>query len=125
MGWSFVNVQNALVLVPVFQILLTGSNGAFNMAAVNIQYIYGPETGKTAYLGVTQSIAYVTGFFGGILGAVASQLLKNLKIEWGVISLGSIQLLFLITSLILFTALGSIQIKKQNLGAKASESRLK
>ncbi|WP_097014048.1 MFS transporter [Anaerocolumna aminovalerica] len=112
MGWAFVTVNNALILVPVFQILLTGSNGAFNMAAVNIQYAYGPESGKTAYLGVTQSIAYVTGFFGGILGAAASQLLKNLRIEWKVVSIGNIQILFLITSLILFTALGSIKIKK-------------
>ncbi|WP_313132063.1 MFS transporter [Anaerocolumna sp.] len=112
MGWAFVTANNAFVLVPVFQILLTGSNGAFNMAAVNIQYIHGPESGKTTYLGVTQSIAYVTGFFGGILGAAASQLLKNLRIEWKVISMGSIQMLFLITSLILFAALGSIKIKK-------------
>lgn len=112
MGWSLVTVNNAFVLVPMFQILLTGSNGAFNMAATNIQYIHSPESSKTTYLGVTQSIAYVTGFFGGISGALASQLLKNLKIEWKVISLGSIQMLFLITSLLLFIALGSIKIKK-------------
>jgi hypothetical protein len=53
MGWAFVMANNAFVLVPLFQILLTGSNGAFNMAAVNIQYIHGPESGKTTYLGVT------------------------------------------------------------------------
>ena len=112
MGWAFVTAHNAILFVPVLQILLTGSNGAFNMAAINIQYIHGPEDSKTTYLGVTQSIAYVTGFFGGMLGAAASHLLKNIKIEWTVISLGSIQLLFLITSAILFTALGIIKIKK-------------
>jgi MFS family permease len=111
-GWAFVTVDNAKILVFLLQVLLTCCNGAFHMAISNLQYNLSPSAGKTAYLGVTSAIAYVISFIGALLGTVLSKWIKLGNIDFLIVSIPEIQILFLITSMLLLTALIFIKDKR-------------
>lgn len=105
LGWSMVTPGNAMILVLIVQVLLTCSNGAFSMAAINLQYKLSPSIGKTAYLGVTSAIAYAISFLGALFGSAISNRVQEVKITIIAISLENIQILFFITGIILVIAL--------------------
>ena len=105
LGWSFVTPGNAMILVLILQIAMTCCNGAFMMASANLQFNLSPVTGKTAYLGVTSAVSYVISFLGAILGSTLYRSLKEVKINLLQHYVSNIQVLFLITGIMLMTAL--------------------
>lgn len=105
LGWTFVTPHNARILVLILQIVMTSSNGAFMMASANLQYNLSPITGKTAYLGVTSAVSYVISFLGAILGSTLYRSLKEVKFNILEHFISNIQVLFLITGIMLTTAL--------------------
>ncbi len=105
LGWFFVNLSNAVVLVPILQVLLGCCNGAFTMASINLQFTVSPKVGRTAYLGVTSAVSCVISFGGTLLGSFFSKLLHNTKLNIGGFAIGNIQILFLITFVTLVMSL--------------------
>ncbi|ROR27399.1 MFS transporter [Mobilisporobacter senegalensis] len=105
LGWTFVTNDNAKALVPVVQILLISSNGAFNMASNNLQFDLAPVMGKTAYLGVTAAVASVISFLGAILGSVFSKVAQSIEINILFHTISNLQISFFITSVLLITAI--------------------
>lgn len=105
LSWFWVTKNNGLILVPLLQILLTCSNGAFNMANLNLQYGLSPATGKTTYFGITAAIASTISFGGALVGSYIYGLLKPLEFTILSISVGSTQILFAISGFLLTLAL--------------------
>lgn len=110
LGWFFVNSSNAVVLVPIFQVLLACCNGAFTMASINLQFTASPKVGKTAYLGVTSAVSCVISFCGALLGSLTSKLLHYTHLQILGLEIGNIQILFLMTGIALVV---SLMVKKK------------
>ena len=103
--WFFVTKNNGFILIPLLQILLVCSNGAFNMANLNLQYGLSPTTGKTTYLGITAAISSTISFGGALVGSYVFVLLKPLEFRFMHMTFGNTQVLFAISGLLLTLSL--------------------
>lgn len=93
--WSFLTKDTAAHFTPIAHCLVTGCQGGFNMASLNLQYLKSPESGKTIYLGLTAALANLCGYFSTILGSVLQNTLSR------ILGLRSISFLFLLSAVLL------------------------
>lgn len=111
LGWVMVTPSNALVLVFFLQVALTCCNGAFVMATTNLQYNLSPESGKTAYLGITSAIACVISFGGALMGSIVYKKLHSIELDFYLFEITNMQFIFLFTGFLLTIAF--LYVKRQ------------
>jgi Na+/melibiose symporter-like transporter len=104
--WTFVDVNTAFILVPLLSIAggLAWSGLAISM--FNIQFVYAPQEGRTAYLGTSAALGGVAGFISTFIGSRVVSYLKGFSFKLFGINIGNMQVVFLLSGiLILITAL--------------------
>ncbi len=68
-------------------------SGGASIASMNLQFASSPESGKTAYIGVTSAMASIAACTSAAVGTALQPLLQNL------LGAGSIPVLFLLAGL--------------------------
>lgn len=104
--WAFVNVNTSFILVPLLHILGGMGWSGIAISLFNIQFVYAPEEGRTAYLGTSAALGGVFGFLSTYLGATLVNIFKKQQVEIPSLNIVDIQLVFALSGiLILITSL--------------------
>jgi Na+/melibiose symporter-like transporter len=101
--WLFVNPHSAAFMVPIASILGGAALGGVNISFFNLQYQYAPEKAKTVYIGFSSGVGGILGFLSALAGSFFIGILNRYDFSLNGFSLGSIQLLFGISCIILFS----------------------
>ena len=118
--WTFVDVNSMLILVPLLHIIGGIAWAGINISLFNIQFLFSPRSGRTMYLAVNAAISGILGFISTIVGAVLLNLLQSLKFNLFMFSIGNIQILFAISSILLLLCASyvNIFIKDNNMNSE-------
>lgn len=100
-AWSLVDRSSMNILVPILHILGGIAWAGINISLFNIQFVFSPKEGRTMYLGLNAAIGGLLGFFSTLLGSTLLKLLQNFRLNLGLSSIGSIQILFLLSGILL------------------------
>ena len=92
LGWVFIRPAWAPFTAPVLMIVTAACGGA-SIASMNLQFASSPESGKTAYIGVTSAMASIAVCASAAVGTALQPHLETL------LGPGSIPLLFLLAGL--------------------------
>jgi MFS family permease len=104
--WSLADKKMAVFFIPILFILGGISWAGINLSLFNIQFVYAPEEGRTAYLGTSAALGGVAGFISTFLGSRIVSLLKPFNFYVLGIRIGSMQVVFALSGiLLLMTAL--------------------
>jgi Na+/melibiose symporter-like transporter len=99
--WVFVDKGTYPVLVPLLSILSALAWSGINISLFNIQFLYAPEKGRTAYLGVSAAIGGIIGFLSTLLGSFILRGLKNFKFTLGSVVVGNMQIVLSLSGVLL------------------------
>lgn len=99
--WFFSDKRTYIVLVPLLNILGGLAWAGIGISLFNIQFLYTPKEGRTAYIGVSAAIGGVTGFISTLIGGKLVNILKDISINLFGINIGNIQILFLMSGVFL------------------------
>lgn len=80
LGWSFVRPSFAHLVAPVLIVVAAGCAGGASLASTNLQFALSPESGKTAYFGVTAAMSSIATCTSAAVGTAIQPMLENL---WG------------------------------------------
>lgn len=100
-SWFLINKYSVLLLLPVAHILSGAAISGINISVNNLQYSYAPKENKTVYIGFSSAISSIFGFCGTLCGASVLKITEQYKVTLGGLSIGNIQILFLVSSIIL------------------------
>ncbi|NJD01618.1 MAG: MFS transporter [Ruminiclostridium sp.] len=100
-AWFFVNTSTVYALVPFIHIAGGLSWAGIGISTFNIQFIYSPEEGRTVYIGFNAALSGLMGFLSTLLGSVLLILFSTLKISISSFTIGSMQIIFAISGLLL------------------------
>jgi MFS family permease len=104
--WTFVNSDTSFVLVPLLHILGGIGWSGIAISLFNIQFVYAPEEGRTAYLGTSAALGGVFGFISTYIGATLVNVFKKHHVGITSLNIIGIQFVFALSGiLILITAL--------------------
>lgn len=109
--WFFVDKRTAIILLPILHLIGGVIWGGISIALFNIQFVYAPEVGKTAYIGLSAALGGILGFTSTYLGGRILNLLPNCKFSLLSVTIGNIQVLFMLSGILL--GLTSLFIKKR------------
>lgn len=93
LGWAFIRPGWAPFTAPVLMVATAACSGGAAIASMNLQFASSPESGKTAYIGVTSAMASIAACTSAAVGTALQPLLQNL------LGAGSIPVLFLLAGL--------------------------
>lgn len=93
LGWAFIRPAWAPFTAPVLMIVTAACGGGASIASMNLQFASSPESGKTAYIGVTSAMASIAACASAAVGTALQPHLETL------LGPGSIPLLFLLAGL--------------------------
>lgn len=93
LGWAFIRPAWAPFTAPVLMIVTAACSGGASIASMNLQFASSPESGKTAYIGVTSAMASIAACASAAVGTALQPHLETL------LGPGSIPLLFLLAGL--------------------------
>jgi len=99
--WFFANQATALYLVPVSQLLGGAAWGGINIAIMNIQYKYSPESMKTIYIGFASAVGGLVGFASSLAGSLLITLLGDYKLTGFGFEAGNMQILFALSGILM------------------------
>jgi MFS family permease len=99
--WSFVNPSTAYIMVPLLHIMSGTAWGGIVIATFNIQFIFAPEEGRTVYIGFNSAMGGLVGFASTLTCSILLRKFPNLRINLVGFSIGSMQMLFAISGVLL------------------------
>lgn len=112
--WALTSKSNVYLLLPVSQFLSGAAWGGINIAIFNIQFKYAPEEGRTIYLGFNAAIGGVIGFAVAMVGARIVSVLEGVSVSFGSLTFGNMQVVFGISSIMLFVCAITIKMLFKN-----------
>lgn len=101
--WFFINKSTAAILLPMAHILGGAAIGGINISLNNLQYTFSPPDNKTVFLGFSSAVNGVIGFTGTLAGSYFLTLSEKLEFKVWNLSVGSMQMIFLIAGITLFS----------------------
>ena len=99
--WFFTNPGNGFLLLPAAHILGGAAISGINISINNIQYNFAPAENKTVYMGFSSAVNGIVGFGGTLAGSCLMRLTPGLFASVGGFSIGSIQLIFALSAVVL------------------------
>lgn len=113
--WFFANQNGALYLVPLSQLLSGAAWGGINIAIMNIQFKYSPESMKTIYIGFSSAIGGLAGFLSSLAGSLLITLLSNFRIMLYGFKAGNMQILFALSGILMIFCIMYINLLKKKI----------
>ena len=77
LGWSFVRPSFAHLVAPVLIVVAAGCAGGASLASTNLQFALSPESGKTAYFGVTAAMSSIATCTSATVGTAIQPMLEK------------------------------------------------
>lgn len=77
LGWSFVRPSFAHLVAPVLIVVAAGCAGGASLASTNLQFALSPESGKTAYFGVTAAMSSIATCTSAAVGTAIQPMLEK------------------------------------------------
>ena len=77
LGWSFVRPSFAQLAAPVLIVVAAACAGGSSLASTNLQFALSPESGKTAYFGVTMAMSSIATCTSAAVGTAVQPLLES------------------------------------------------
>lgn len=77
LGWSFVRPSFAHLVAPVLIVVAAGCAGGASLASTNLQFALSPESGKTAYFGVTAAMNSIATCTSAAVGTAIQPMLEK------------------------------------------------
>ena len=99
--WFFINPSTAFILVPLMHVAGGVAWAGIGISAFNIQFIYSPEEGRTVYIGFNAALSGLIGFVSTLLGSALLILFNGLRISISGFTIGSMQIVFAISGILL------------------------
>lgn len=99
--WLFINPSTSLIMVPLMNIAGGAAWAGIGISAFNIQFIYSPEEGRTVYIGFNAAFSGLIGFLSTLAGSALLLLLGGFKISISGFTIGSMQVVFAISGILL------------------------
>lgn len=93
LGWSFVRPSFAHLVAPVLIVVAAGCAGGASLASTNLQFALSPESGKTAYFGVTAAMSSIATCTSAAVGTAIQPMLEKSMVD------SSISLLFFVAGI--------------------------
>jgi MFS family permease len=109
-SWFFVDVSTAPVLVPVLHVMSGMAWAGIGISTFNIQFIYSPEAGRTAYIGFNAAFGGLMGFLGTMAGSALLTVFHNLKWQISSFQIRGMQILFLISGILLMLCAAYVHV---------------
>ena len=113
--WFFVNKDTAFYLAPFSQLLSGAAWGGINIAIMNIQFKYSPESMKTIYIGFSSAIGGLVGFASSLAGSLLITVLGNYRLTYFGFTAGSMQILFALSGILMILCLAYINLLKNKI----------
>lgn len=108
--WGLVDSSSSSILVPLLHIIGGIAWAGLSISLFNIQFVYAPVEGRTAYLGVAAALGGLAGFASTYIGSIIVKLLKNLNFNFFGFSIGNMQIVFILSGLLLIATAGYVHI---------------
>ncbi len=103
--WFFINKSTVAILLPIAHILGGAAIGGINISLNNLQYSFSPPDNKTVFLGFSSAVNGVIGFIGTLAGSYFLTVSEKFEFTAWKLSVGSMQMIFLIAGIILFSGI--------------------
>ena len=78
LGWSFVRPSFLHLVAPVLIVVAAGCAGGASLASTNLQFALSPESGKTAYFGVTAAMSSIATCTSAAVGTAIQPMLEKI-----------------------------------------------
>lgn len=106
--WFMIDVDTALLLLPIAHVLGGAAISGINISINNIQYSFAPAENKSVYMGFSSAVNGLFGFAGTLAGSYFIKLTPSFGTSVGGFSIGSLQLIFMVSAMVLVAGIAGM-----------------